>query len=323
MTAPGQSKRTNRWSVVVGVLQVLGSIALLYILLRRVSVNDLLAQREFLSWERVGLAFGAYLLSYMVTVSNWWIILRGLGVQVGAGVVIRAHLAGFFYGTVIPSSVSSDFGRGYRLQREGVGVRVVALSILIDRLAGFLVFAVVMVLATPFYLSGLPFEVAVVLGRAPVWGSLVGVGLVAVFVIYRLFPRFFVPYVAAVQGKVELFTVAVILSLIVHVLFALMTWLLVRPFWTEATLMYCLYVTEVYQIADLLPISFAGLGVREGAYALMFAAYGVTRAESIAVGLVTFGILLVFTVIGGLLELINGMHSAASSNIQPTDIAEA
>lgn len=61
-------------------------------------------------------------------------------------------------------------------------------------------------------------------------------------------------------------------------------------------------------IITLLPISIAGLGVREGAYVGLFKNMGVPAASSFSISIMLFSLNIVLGIIGGILYLIYGTH---------------
>jgi uncharacterized membrane protein YbhN (UPF0104 family) len=61
-------------------------------------------------------------------------------------------------------------------------------------------------------------------------------------------------------------------------------------------------------IISMIPISIAGLGIREGAYVALFAALGVSSGISLSISLTVFSLNLLLCVIGGVLYLIHGAY---------------
>ena len=51
-------------------------------------------------------------------------------------------------------------------------------------------------------------------------------------------------------------------------------------------------------IAMLMPISIAGIGIREYTFVFLFALFGVARAESVALALIDYGVLLLQGAVG-------------------------
>ncbi|HKT61675.1 MAG TPA: hypothetical protein VJQ46_16580, partial [Gemmatimonadales bacterium] len=58
-----------------------------------------------------------------------------------------------------------------------------------------------------------------------------------------------------------------------------------------------------YTLVLLLPITFAGLGAREGVLILLLQPYGVTGADAVALSFIQLGGTLILAVLGGLYEL--------------------
>jgi hypothetical protein len=63
------------------------------------------------------------------------------------------------------------------------------------------------------------------------------------------------------------------------------------------------WIVACVSLVHLLPISLAGLGIREAAYAGLLEQYGVPLASGLAVSLAVFGVILAQALIGGLVEL--------------------
>jgi hypothetical protein len=54
-----------------------------------------------------------------------------------------------------------------------------------------------------------------------------------------------------------------------------------------------------------LPISFAGIGLREGAYAYLFTLYNLTPEKGVLIGLLFFSQMLIMAIAGGIFELMD------------------
>ncbi|HET9494422.1 MAG TPA: lysylphosphatidylglycerol synthase domain-containing protein, partial [Chloroflexia bacterium] len=64
-----------------------------------------------------------------------------------------------------------------------------------------------------------------------------------------------------------------------------------------------LWVVAAASLLQSLPISIAGVGVREGAYVYILGSQGVDSASALALSLLVFGIQVLFALAGGLLQL--------------------
>lgn len=61
------------------------------------------------------------------------------------------------------------------------------------------------------------------------------------------------------------------------------------------------WMGSLVMLLQVLPVSFAGLGIREGAYAYLFALYGLPAEQGVVIGLLFFTQMLSFAVIGSVL----------------------
>jgi hypothetical protein len=62
------------------------------------------------------------------------------------------------------------------------------------------------------------------------------------------------------------------------------------------------WIRSVIIIFTTLPISFSGIGVREGGFMILLAPYGVPNEKSLALAFLVFATVLFLAVIGGLYE---------------------
>ena len=227
-----------------------------------------------------------------------------------------------FYGLVLPGTISGGLIRWYKLAKQGEPVRALA-ALTWDRLADAAAVAaigvgawlvsrpsgphavvgpgLVAVFAGLFalYLAGFSHRVGGLLLR-PIesiggrlrnrWASTKLVEAAAAARRYhKAEPGF--PYVVAGLSLASQLSGAVAFllwarSLGMGIGFAELTW-----------------PRACYMLVVLLPITFAGLGTREGILILLLRPYGVSGAEAVAVAFVQLGATLVMAAIGGLSEL--------------------
>lgn len=80
------------------------------------------------------------------------------------------------------------------------------------------------------------------------------------------------------------------------------------------------WIRSFMKVIALLPITFAGLGVREASFAILLEPYGVPAFQAVALSLFAFMTHLVVAVFGGVLELRNMFSSASSSTVDETAV---
>lgn len=79
------------------------------------------------------------------------------------------------------------------------------------------------------------------------------------------------------------------------------------------------WIRSIVLILSMLPISFAGIGVREGSMIFLLQAYGIESASAIALSFLIFSGNIVLALCGGLIELKNLLFSDNNQKIESTN----
>ena len=280
----------------LSLLQLMISGGLLYLLLRQIPLSKLAEQAQTFGAARLLLAFTLLMISFLLTTLNWWLLLRAVDVHVRYGQTLLAGLSGLFYSMLVPSAISGDVIRGLRLFQQESQPRRIFISVMVDRITGLVSFGIVLIVLTPVFWQQLPFTIT---GQLPLlgFGVVFGANRLSQWAQTKLTPYWTELRAIGLRWSM----VALGITLVVHLLNAGVLWVLVQPFWPDVSLAYCLYITELLNIAILLPISVAGLGVRETLYVVMLSA--ISDSGAIVISLTQFGLLAILAVTGGLNEL--------------------
>jgi glycosyltransferase 2 family protein len=91
-------------------------------------------------------------------------------------------------------------------------------------------------------------------------------------------------------------------------------WLLARGLGIEAPLLFHLIAVPIIEVIALVPISFNGIGLREGAYVFLYAQIGVAPEAALALSLAWTLLLLTFSLVGGLCWLWPGLYDAGRTH---------
>jgi uncharacterized membrane protein YbhN (UPF0104 family) len=110
-------------------------------------------------------------------------------------------------------------------------------------------------------------------------------------------------------GSVFIFAIAAVFcSLIMAV------WLLARGLGIEVPLLFHLVAVPIIELIALVPISFNGIGLREGAYVFLYAQIGLAPEAALALSLAWTLLLLTFSLVGGLCWLWPGLYDAGRTH---------
>ena len=100
--------------------------------------------------------------------------------------------------------------------------------------------------------------------------------------------------------------VPLLLSVVFQLIVVYTTFLLCTSFGLTVSYLQLLWVVAIVSLAQALPISIAGLGVREGVYVYLLHQLGVSTSAALALSLMVFAIQVVLAVTGGILQI--GSH---------------
>jgi uncharacterized membrane protein YbhN (UPF0104 family) len=242
------------------------------------------------------------LVGIVLSAVRWQKVLEALEIPARLPLLVRYNLAGQFVSNVLPTTIGGDVLRVSRLSRETGETPATFASVVLERLTGWLVLPVITVagfLVNPGLRHlGTATRVALALAVSTL---LLLVGVLAAAASSRLGGRF------AARADWRRFAGAVHLGVnrlrrhpgaAMNVLLAGFAYQLALVLAAVAAaqalglraagLTALLAFFPAVLIAQVLPISMAGLGVREGAFVLFLGPLGVARDEAIALGLLLY-----------------------------------
>ncbi|MSQ10029.1 MAG: flippase-like domain-containing protein [Dehalococcoidia bacterium] len=296
------------------VLKAAISSGLLALLLTRSPLAELGASLTGSDLLLLVLAFGVGFGGWFIANLKWQRLLGALGSSAPYSDLFALNLIGVFYSLVLPGQVSGEIVKGVRLSQFGVQRAAVATSILLDRLTGLAALALaglVGLALTP----GSPFA------GAAVWIALVVLGGSALPVLLARKRLPFAPTKAAglyakvwlaasalndalltYRGRPLVLAEALLLALLFQASVYGANYMVVVSVGAPLSLAALLWIVSTVSLLNLLPITLGGLGVREGAYALLLEQQGVPFSQGLAISLIASGMFLLLGSIGGVLE---------------------
>jgi uncharacterized protein (TIRG00374 family) len=246
----------------------------------------------------------------MLSAWRWRRVLECLEAPVPLGELISHHLAGQFVGNFLPSTIGGDVLRIYRLG-PAVGSETSFASVVLERLSGWVILPVLTLsalIAQPSLLQlGLATRVALVLSV----GTLVLLGvIIAAAGSLQLGGRFsqregLVRFIGAVHLGISRLrrhpagTLGILGAAAVYQLSTVLTmYMATRALGLDVSLGWALAFAPAVAIAQVLPISLNGLGLREGALVIFLGPLGVSAAQAVAVGLLLHASTLLISLLG-------------------------
>lgn len=314
----GKFVRANRKKL-VGLSQVLLSLILLVWLLRRVGLEEVVTTLRSINWYWYGLAFLLFQLNVVIRAYRWYVLLHALNDKPRFGHLVYLYYIGFFANNFIPSGFGGDLVKVVSLrQSHGRGSEALS-SVLMERVTGLVGSSLIALAALAWNMSAHAADV-----HLPVvlWALIVvtAVGIPVAFfiaramdpirIVNRVYPK--APSLP-LYGKVEnlVNTIhrypprALATSLLISIPFTL-NLILVQVTIADALNVhlpfgvFALFV-PIIAIINLLPITFNGLGLREGIYTFLFVPVGVPPATAVSMSLAFYFLRFSAGLLGGLM----------------------
>ncbi len=290
--------------------RILGSGAMLALLLPRIHLASLFPSHQLstLGWLAGGLA--VYTVAVVLATVRWAQVLQALELPTELPRLLSHTLAGMFVSNFLPSTVGGDVLRVTRLS-AGTGERHTSVaSVVVERLTGFFVLPFISLVA----LFGNP--TLLHLGDASRLALTVSVGtlaaLAAILLVVsspllgeRLTGHRWLTFVTSVHVGLNRLrrdpaaALAVLVSALAYQLTMVAgAWMAGHALGLHVGWSAMMAFVPVVAVAQVLPISVSGLGLREGALVLLLVPLGVASGQAVALGLLLYGMNMVVSLLG-------------------------
>ena len=293
------------------LVKIVGTLICLYVISRSVSWHELVKSLANIRLEWLGFAVLIFWATQIISSLRCAYVARTLGGHLDLATSMRAHFVGLWFNQVLPSSFGGDIMKMSILKRQ-VGLSIGTRAILIDRFSGLMLLLLVLSVQLPFY--------SIYFGGDHWLVSIGWTALVAFFAAAAISG-----VAASINGKYNFpFGVRHAVELVADVWSFRRGRTLWEQFWTSfvvhvnsvlsfvligfaldvhiSLVAYVLLVPVVFIVA-LIPVSFAGWGVREAGAILVFSTVGISKESALGMS-VSFGMLLLIAGLPGLIAWI-------------------
>jgi glycosyltransferase 2 family protein len=317
------ASRSRPWAVAKLALRIVVSAALLAVLITKVPADTV----EPKDTGAGTLAFFAAALvltfvGFVLSSWRWQRVLAVFDIHAPLRTLLGYYLAGQFVGNVLPTTIGGDVLRVSRASSSTGGSDVAFGSVVIERLTGCVALPLLTVLGILIQPS--------LLDAPHAWISLLIAGLTvaALCVILvvagspHLAGRFakhqnWMRFIGAVHIGVDRMrrepgrAVSVILAAVTYQASVVAAvWCAVHALGVSVPDAAVLAFVPAVAMAQVLPISLSGLGVREGLLVLLLHPLGVPTGKAVGVGLVWYGMTLLVSLLGAPLFAVGHRHGS-------------
>jgi uncharacterized membrane protein YbhN (UPF0104 family) len=284
------------------------SVSLLVYLVSSVDLAHLFSQLRSVHLSLLSGVFLGYLLGQVFSAYKWRLLAYPLGFYQSQRIFTAYYFVGMYFNLFAPSTLLGDLGRGLLLAGPG-GQRSLAInSVIADRVSGLAVLLWIgagALLIIRSYPLPAPLYYAMLMGAG---GSILGWWLLPRVTSSLLPPR------SRLRNMVEtslapywwnypLLLKVCGLSALFHIFQLGLQYLLALSLSLSIPVEYFLLFIPLVHLLSALPVSFSGIGIREGGYVFFLTLVGVSQEQALALGLLWTTLIIGSGLVGGLVFL--------------------
>ncbi len=294
--------------------KVIFTFLILVFILRKADLRAIITTIKNGDYLFILLALSSFALYQLIYAYNWQRILSTLSERIRYVDLLKVHMIGLFYNLFLPTSMGGDVAKIYYLSKK-LKDRVIPIkSIALLRGAGFITNMMILGFSLVFHKELL--EILGFQGRA-VYGVYFLVGMIAVYSLvnrmgvsenrqFRKARSKIQDYVTRFKSflgefKIEMYGIIAV-SLLNQLIIILENYIILEALDMHIGFIHVMYIVPLTFFATLLPVTIAGIGIREGAFIYFLGRYGYSPENAIAFSLLGYLLILVVGITGGLVH---------------------
>jgi hypothetical protein len=299
------------------LLKAAVSILLLYLSLRSVDLAVVGASLSRFHPGWIVLSLFVLTLQVGLMAIRWSEIAAVCGARLALPQATQISFIASFFNQVLPSSVGGDAARIWLLARSAGGWANATYSVLIDRIVGVLVLALIVIACLPWSLeliqNPLARAVLLLIGAGSVGGAAVflAIGIWNWPVLDRLMPTRHL--VAAARNAWRLcrsgqaLATVTACSVAIHLLTVTAAWCCMKAVAAPVGFAPVLFLLPPVLLITTIPISIAGWGVRETSMVAAFSYAGLAQSDGLTLSILFGAVSFALGIIGGAVWIASGL----------------
>lgn len=280
------------------VLKFIISSALLYIFLSQVDINAVAGTLKKTKFPLFAAGFFIYISTLFISTKRWSLFLpQGLKYLK----LVSLYFVGSFFNTFLPGLVGGDAVKAYYLYRHiGKGGLSFA-AVFMDRYMGFIAMACIALIA---FIAGHSYikEPKITWGISAFLGGLFLASLILWKVNWgriKFLSDFYTPLMEY-KAKKEIILRGLLLGFIVQLVGITSVYILSQSIGLKVPIIYFFIFIPLISAASAIPVSVAGLGIREAGFVILFSKAGLSSTEALSLSLLVFTVMCMVSLIGGI-----------------------
>ncbi len=305
-------------NVLFALIKALVTAVLLYLLFRKVDLNDFVETLRNARLDLLLLGFGILWIGHYMCIYRWRMLMRPVMPILSLGKLFEIYCIGLFFNLTFPTVVGGDVVKMYYAGKPSKKFAASFAATFLDRDAGMLammMIACAAALISPLNAPGIPV-------RLIIWSATVAfvIANVAIFAppLHRRLTSLLNTFnmskfagridtisdVFQVMGKERMVLVnSLLISLANQLLAISINWIMAEGLHIHVPLFYYLIFMPVVTLISMIPISLNGMGLREYAIVSLFGSIGVDREAAVALGLLSSLTIFLSAIPGGMIYI--------------------
>jgi hypothetical protein len=294
-------------------LKLLVSSTLLYIFLSQVDITTVIKTLKQIEVPLFIAGFFIYLSTIFVSTKRWSLFLPP-GMKYLK--LVSLYFIGSFFNTFLPGVVGGDAVKAFYLYRHiGKGTGGLSLAaVFMDRYMGLSAMGIIAIIG---FIAGYSY----IKGTEIVWFIPIFLGALFLgsLILWKVnwgkikFLRDFYTPLMEYKAKKEIIYKGLLLGFIVQSIAIAGFYVLSLSLGLDAPIVYFLMFIPIISVAAAIPVSIAGLGIREAGFVILFTKVGFTSAEALSLSLLVFITMCLVNLVGGIEYLRIGKPPEAKS----------
>ena len=263
----------------------------------------------------VASAFVLYFITQVLSTYRWSILLHPDKFNLSYWRLLSFYFVGMFFNNFMPTTVGGDLMRCYYLFKEsGKGGASVA-SVFVERYSGLsgMVFLLIvstvigypLIKATPVFKISLLFISVYIIVSIFIWSRRpheVLVNILDILSLVRLKERIesFTNALMEYRSTPKVLLKVLLLSIIIQMISIIIFYQLSEGLSLGLPLIFFFIFVPLAMMVALVPLTIAGLGVREGAFVYLFSTIGQSSAHALSLSMLWFSMIVVVSLWGGI-----------------------
>lgn len=260
--------------------------------------------------------------SGFIIAGKYYFLIKGSAIKHSLASLVKINFIARFYALFLPSAVGREVVRWIKVTRNKKGKAQFLASIVFERLTFVFVLLFCGMIPLFFYKSNTEIQI-LRLRVLPI--AAIGICLVSVLILLYIIPpirnltasmvkstlqrirpqldvgSFFENYNSNAMNA-NMFASILGLSILWQIFFICRLLFLIKAASVPLGVMDITWIGSLVLLLQTIPISFAGIGLREGAYAYLFTLFNLPPENGVLIGILFFSQMLIIAFLGGILE---------------------